>query len=294
MALVCVTSSNSAADYLGAGRGSRRVVASERLAYMVGCRLEPCARRCPGTVVDQDVIVTQPDGYTLGSVTMLTGSKSSWRRRGEAAPVEALAASIRRCDDAVRVRRYWWTASTPSGRYPLQRGLLRNFVAWRSRIAGRRRSHGDATRKRLRRWLPRQPCTVCANRPVERALVAQGRQTEALREIRGHIDEVGVEPGDQLVDLDAEVRDGLARQRGPSAQGSGWRDASKATSGQRHRCGSRPRGGRGDRRNWSASSCHPDRRRRCRQDTFGGRIGTPIRSLVRWNVAGGTRFDRAR
>ncbi len=214
-ARVDVTSSNQRRiiSALVVARGE--VVASERLAYMVG--MSPGALRTAisriRTVVDQDVIVTQPDGYTLGSVNVDADRfEVLLEEAREAAPVEALAA----LDSALRLWRgeayadcvdTEWALPAAARLAELRGSAIEDrgevLIALGRYAEAAAAMAAQAAQHRVR------------DRPVEllmRALAAQGRQTEASREFRGHrqrlIDEVGVEPGDQLVDLDAKIATG--------------------------------------------------------------------------------------
>lgn len=191
------------------------VVASERVADMaeVSLRALRTAVSRLRSRIGEQAIVTEAGGYRLGAVDVDADRfEADLERARAAAPVEALAA----LDSALRLWRGepFGECAETEWAAPVVARLAELFaLAVEDRASalialGR---HADAAAA-MAEHAPQHPVR---DRPVEllmRALAAQGRQTEALREFRQHrrrlLDDVGVEPGDQLVELNTKIAEG--------------------------------------------------------------------------------------
>ena len=201
------------------------VVASERLADMAEMSLRAlrtAVSRVRATVGD-GVIVTQPGGYTLGAADVDADRfEAHLEEARDAAPADALAAldsalSLWRGDPYAECDETEWATPVVARLSELFASAVEDRAA--ALIALGR--HADAAAS-MAEHTSQHPLR---DRPVEllmRALAAQGRRTEALREFRQHrrrlLDDVGVEPGDQLVELNTTIA-------------AGWHDVVKPASG---------------------------------------------------------------
>lgn len=191
------------------------VLASERLAEMVGVSLQALRTAISRfrAEMGEGVIVTQPEGYTLGLVNVDADRFEALlevaRQTAPEDAVDALDSALQlwrgdpyaECVDtewappaAARLAELWSSAIEDRGEWLIVLGRFGDAAAAMS---------AHTSQHPLR------------DRPVEllmRALAAQGRQTEALRQFRDYrrrlVDEIGVEPGAKLVELDARIAGG--------------------------------------------------------------------------------------
>ena len=191
------------------------VVTSERLAGMaeVSIRALRTAISRLRAVAGEHVVATRPGGYTLGAVDVDADRfEALLEEARQVAPVHAVDAF----DSALQLWRGIPYAECVDTEWaPPAAARLTELCA--SAIEDRAEAlialgrYGDAAAAMAAHASQHQ----LRDRPVEllmRALAAQGRQTEALRQFRDHrqrlVDEIGVEPGDQLADLDAKIATG--------------------------------------------------------------------------------------
>ena len=190
-------------------------VASDRLADMVGVSLRALRTAVSRlrALVGDDLIVTRANGYTLGDVEV---DVERFEDLLERARLSEPGAAVSAIDSALLLWR-----GDPYGEF--------SDTGWAGPVASRldeRRASAIEDRGEALLALGRSSEVVVAmaahaaefplrDRPVEllmRALAAEGRQAEALRRFREYrrrlVDEAGLEPGGQLIEVDARIAAG--------------------------------------------------------------------------------------